>query len=474
MLTTIIRKEIQELIGSTTFALAFGVCAVLILLSFYVGTANFRLAQSQYEASQGENLRQMEGLTDWFSLEQHRIFLPPEPLEALVTGISNDIGRTTEVKTRGELTAEDSRFNEDPIYAVFRFLDLSFVFQIVLSLFAILLGYNAISGEKERGTLRLIFANAVPRATFILGKMIGTFVCLSSSLIVAIGLGCLLLPLLGVNLVPNEWARLALVVLCGLLYFGAFLSLSVFVSAVTQRSSSSFLILLVVWIGAVLVIPRVSVMLAGRAVDVPSVDELAAEKATFSRQLWKEFRDELSSYEAPEFDGEEGMDAVMTQFHQFMDSATARRDKKMDAFAERLNERRFNAQQVQERLAFNIARIAPTASLALATTRLAGTSLDLKDRFHQEGTAYRETYNAFMKEKTGMNVGGRMIMWKSSEEDEEPPEPIDPTELPAFRPNNVPLGDTIEASMIDIGLLGLFNLVFFAGAFLGFMRYDLR
>ena len=115
MLTTVIRKEIQELIGSTTFAIAFGVCAVLILLSFYVGAAHYRLAQSQYEASQAENLRQMEGLTDWFSLEQHRIFLPPQPLEALVTGVSNDIGRTSEVKTRGELTAEDSRFNEDPI-----------------------------------------------------------------------------------------------------------------------------------------------------------------------------------------------------------------------------------------------------------------------------------------------------------------------------------------------------------------------
>lgn len=474
MLRTVIRKEIQDLIGSTTFAIAFGACAVLILLSFYVGATNYRLAKSQYEASQAEDLRQMEGLTDWFSLEQHRIFLPPQPLEALVTGISNDIGRTTEIKTRGELTAEDSRFNEDPIYAVFRFLDLTFVFQIVLSLFAILLGYNAISGEKERGTLRLIFANSVPRATFILGKLIGTFLSLSLSLIVAIGLGCVLLPLFGVHLAPTEWARLALIVLSGLLYFGVFLSLAVFVSAVTQRSSSSFLVLLVVWIGAVLIVPRVSVLLAGHAVDVPSVDQLDAEKATFSRQLWKEFREELASFEAPEFEGEEAMNAAMTAFNQFMDSATTRRDKKMDEFAERLNEQRFNAQQVQERLAFNIARVSPAASLTLATSSLAGTALGLKDRFHREATAYRHAYNAFMKEKTGMNVGGRMIMWKVSDDEEKPPEPIDPTELPGFQPNAVPLGDAVEASMVDIGLLGLFNIVFFAGAFLGFMRYDLR
>ena len=38
--------------------------------------------------------------------------------------------------------------------AGFRFLDLDFIFQIVLSLFAILFAYDTISGEKERGTLR--------------------------------------------------------------------------------------------------------------------------------------------------------------------------------------------------------------------------------------------------------------------------------------------------------------------------------
>lgn len=519
MLATVIRKEIQDLIGSTTFAIAFGVCAVLILLSFCIGAANYRLAKSQFEASQTEDLQQMEGLTDWFSLEQHRIFLPPQPL---VTGIANDIGRTIEVKTRGELSAEDSRFNEDPIYAVFRFLDLSFIFQIVLSLFAILLGYNAISGEKERGTLRLIFANAVPRATFILGKMIGTFVSLALSLIAAIALGCVLLPVLGVHLAPNEWARLALIVLCGLLYFGAFLSLSVFVSAVTQRSSSSFLVLLVIWIGAVLVAPRVSVMLAGRAVDVPSVDELAAQKATYARQLWKEFRDELASYKAPEMKGEGNMEAVMAEFNQFMDSVTARRDKKMDAFAERLNEQRFNAQQTQERLAFDIARVSPAASLTLATTRLAGTSLGLKDRFYSDATAYRESYNAFMKEKTGMNAGGRMIMWKTSEEGDKPPEPIDPTDyrtrfndyregkeaatdgpgggfvaitidsdkgfkigtgrdealdvsdMPRFDPQPLSFREAFAPMILDLGILGFAILITFWGSFLAFLRYDLR
>jgi ABC-type transport system involved in multi-copper enzyme maturation permease subunit len=477
MLTTIITKEIRALIGTTKFAVTFGVVAVLILLSFYVGAANYRLAVAQHEAAQAENLRQMEGLTDWFSLEHHRIFLPPQPLASLVTGISNDIGRTTEVKNRGELIAEDSRFNEDPIYAVFRFLDLTFVFQIGLSLFAILLGYDTVCGEKENGTLGLVFANAIPRATFILGKLIGSFVALALSLTVAIGLGALLLPALGVYLNAAEWMRFGLIALTGLLYFGAFLTLSVFVSALSRRTSSAFLMLLVIWIGAVLVVPRVSVLLAGRAVAVPTVEELAARKATLARQLWKEFRVGMKNFKAPDSGNEHGdmeMQVMMSALNQYMDSLTQLRDGQMDKFAGQLNEERANRQRVQERYALGFARISPAALLALATADLAGTSLDLKNDFQASATAYRETFNAFLKEKTGMNVGGRMIMFKMSDEEEEPPEPIDGREIPAFEFQAATLGGALQSALPDMALLALLNLVFFAGAIVSFLRYDLR
>jgi hypothetical protein len=190
--------------------------------------------------------------------------------------------------------------------------------------------------------------------------------------------------------------------------------------------------------------------------------------------LWKEFREDINSFKPPEFTDDTDMDAVMAEFNQFMDSATARRDNKMDAFTSRLNEERFNRQQVQERLAFNIARISPAASLTLATAALAGTSLDMKNRFYDDATSYRKTYNDFMQEKTGMNVGGRMIMWKTMDEEEEPPEPIDPRELPAFAFEPPQLAASVGAALPDLALLTLFNLVFFAGAFVGFMRYDLR
>ena len=472
MLKLLIEKELRDIVGSTKFAVTFGVCAVLILLAFYVGVRNYEVGRAEYEAAYQENLTQMEGLTDWGRVD-HRIFLPPQPLAALVSGVSNDVGRTIEVRTRGELRAEDSRFNSDPIYAVFRFLDLEFIFTIVLSLFAILFGYDAVNGEKERGTLRLAFANAVPRDRYILGKIGGAFLALVVPLLVAILLGSLLLPLMGVPLSGGEWMRLAVVIGAGLLYFSVFLTLSVFISAVTEHSSSSFLLLLVVWIFAVLIIPRTAVLLAGRAVEVPSVDEVNYEKNTYRDQLWAEDRKKMNAFwtenpPAPDASREE----TMQRFRTFMSELSDAREEKLRAFGDRLNEDRRNREEVRQRLALGIARLSPASAFSLAAANLAGTSLDLKRRYLESADTYQEVYARFIEEKTG-DRGGFFISIRGANDDEEP-DPIDPYELPAFEYRQPEAAELVGAAVPDLGLLALFNLIFFAGAFVAFLRYDVR
>ncbi|MBI3189726.1 MAG: ABC transporter permease subunit [Ignavibacteriales bacterium] len=469
MTRLIIEKELREIIGSTKFAVSFGVCALLILLSFSIGAKNYHVSVAQYEAAKRENIRQMEGLTDWFSVRTHRIFLPPQPLASLVNGVSNDIGRTIEMQGRGELTADDSRYNDEPMFAIFRFLDLEFIFQIVLSLFAIVFAFDSINGEKERGTLRLSFANAVPREKYILGKLLGSFLALGIPLIVAILAGCLTLPLFGISLNGDEWLRLTLVIGAGLLYFGLFLSLSIFVSALTHRSSHSFLMLLVVWILSVLIIPRASVLLAGRAVDVPSVDELASQKNRFSSQLWKEDREKMSAFKATAAEPMKQME----EFQQFMGKQNDERDKKMQEFSGKLNEDRANRQTVQQKLALNLARVSPATTFSLLATTLSGTSLQLKDKFRNEATAYQQSYANFIKAKTGMVPGGRMMVFRM-EVNGEKAKQIDPYEMPVFQYNPFSLQDVLSSSLLDFGILVIFNLLFFIGAYIAFIKYDVR
>jgi ABC-type transport system involved in multi-copper enzyme maturation permease subunit len=470
MLKLVIEKELRDIISSAKFAVTFGVCSLLILLAFYVGTRNYQVDQASYEAAKAENLRQLEGVTDWISVRDHRVFLPPQPLAVLVSGISNDIGRTTSIQGRGEPSASDSRYGDDPVFAVFRFLDLEFLFGIVLSLFAIVFAYDAVNGEKERGTLQLTFANAIPRDTFILGKLIGSFLALAVPLLIPLLFGSALLPALGVGLSTGEWVQLALIVAAGILYFSTFLAFAVFVSALTHRSSSSFLMLLVVWILAVLIVPRASVLLAGRAVDVPTVDEIGTKKSRLSHQLWTEDRTKMASFKPATKD----MSLMVSEFNKFMSDIADERDRKMRELGDQLNEERVNAQRRQQKVAFGLARVSPAAAFSLAVTTLAGTSLDIQDRYHNATIAYQQIFGKFMFQKTGLKLGGRVMAFRTTEQNGEKPKPIDPQELPAFEYSAATLADVLPSALLDLGLLALFNLVFFAGAFVAFLRYDVR
>ena len=50
--------------------------------------------------------------------------LPPQPLTGLVGGIMHDIGRHVTIEGRGPIRPWGSRYGSDPVFAVFRFLDL--------------------------------------------------------------------------------------------------------------------------------------------------------------------------------------------------------------------------------------------------------------------------------------------------------------------------------------------------------------
>ena len=467
MLKLIIKKELNEILRSPKFIYSFAVCSLLIFIMFYVGAKNYQINKAQYDAAVAENIRSMAGITDWRMIN-HKIFLPPQPLASLISGISNDIGRNIEVKGRGELVPTDSKYNEDPIYAVFRFLDLNFMFQIILSLFAILFCYNAINGEKEKGTLRLMFSNSLPRDKFILGKTIGSSMSLIIPLLIPILLGCLLLTLMGIPMSEQDWFKLALILSTGLLLFGVFINLSVFLSSITQNSSHSFLLLLVIWIMSVLVIPKASVMIAGRAVNLPSIDEVNSKKSRYAQQLNKENFKKLSGFKTDK----KGPD-IFKEFQNFMEKNNDERDEKMKSFTEKLNVERRNRQEVQENLAFSIARISPSASFELASGNLAGTSLDLVREYRDQAANYQNVFAKFQKDKTGSTTGTGMTFVIRTEDNNKPPE-INPAELPKFVFQPRGLSKSFAAALPDIGLLLLFNIFFFAGSYLRFLKYDLR
>lgn len=107
----------------------------------------------------------------------------------------------------------------------------------LVPLIALILGYDAIVGEKERGSLELLLSMPITRFEILLGKYVGLAAALASSTVIGFGAG--LLPLAS-GLDANDLYHYGGFVLSAILMGMAFLSLSLLVSVIaTDRVRAS-------------------------------------------------------------------------------------------------------------------------------------------------------------------------------------------------------------------------------------------
>src|SRR5574341_864583 len=247
MLGTLIQKELKAILLSPKFVATFATCAVLILLSVFVGIQEYQAAVKQYDAAVQIVEQDLREASSWMGLN-NKVYRKPDPMQIFVSGVNNDIGRLSSVSNFDEIKLRSSIYSTDTIFAVFRYVDFVFIVQVVLSLFAILFTYDAVNGEREAGTLQLTFSNAVPRAQYIFAKFIGSWLGLVVPLLIPIMLGVLLVMLYRLPMLSVHWAKLGTLLSVSILFFPFFMAFGILVSTLTRQSAVSFLVSLVAWV----------------------------------------------------------------------------------------------------------------------------------------------------------------------------------------------------------------------------------
>ncbi len=468
MLKDIIKKEILETITSPKFVFTFLLCAVLILLSIYTGIATYRSEQKEYTAAVGLNKKNLEAQTSYATLAGlgTKINKPPQVLSAIASGISEAVGRVASVNIAYDPNLIDSKYESNPVFSVFGALDLTFIVKIVLSLFAILFTYDAIVGEKERGTLKLTLSNKVPRDRLIMGKVIGGYISLLIPLIIPLILSMLILLVTpNISMAGGDWIRLLLMFLMFFLYLSVFFTLGLLVSARTNKSSTSFLVLLFIWVVFVTIIPKVSVLTAAQLNPIPSVHEVTAKKDAFLQQIQaestKQYMDwiKVNTPKTPE-DQKTFQDRFKKYIEVLQQESTAKIDANNAAF-----ERDYQARKTsQERLAINISRISPASALMFSTMSLARTGLDEHDQFLASIRAYKPIWTKWLNARLMKNfsfTGGDQGK-------------IDLAEMPQHKYEAESLSKSLARTLPDFGLMVVLIIVFFAGAYVSFLKYDVR
>jgi ABC-type transport system involved in multi-copper enzyme maturation permease subunit len=470
MLKDIIKKEIREALTGPKFVFTFLLCTALILLSVFTGITAYRTDLKEYSAAVVLNKKNRErASTDYaFASLGVKIDRPPQVLSSIVSGVSEAAGRVAKVDYTYDPSLTESKYESNPIFSVFGNLDLAFIVKIVLSLLAILYTYDLIVGEKERGTLKLMLANDLPRDRLLMGKVVGGYISLLLSLIIPLILGLLVLLIYpDIFLSAEDWTRVLFIFLVFFLYLSAFFALGLFVSAKSTRSSTSLLALLIIWAALVMVFPKVSVLLAAQIHPIPPVQEITAKKDAFLLQIQEEGtrrNREWGKQHSPKTADEEKN--YQELFEKWIAESAQWMSSQIDNFNLALDRDYELRKRSQDALAMNLSRLSPASALTFSTMSFARTGLDEYYRFLASVRIYKADLAKWINAESIKKFKYDRSWWDR---------PLaSRTDVPQHKFEPESLNKSLGRALPDMGLMLILTVIFFACAYVSFRTYDVR
>ncbi|MFB0554326.1 MAG: ABC transporter permease subunit [Phycisphaerae bacterium] len=416
----------------------------------------------------------VKGIAQNPSTVQASLYMHPNPLVLLADGGSKYQPPGYSLAPKGKLTPLPAGLKNFKMPFVPE-LDWAFIIIVIFSLYALLLAFRGISGEKEVGTLRLVLSNSLRRNQVLLAKYFSILLTVGIPLIlgglVSLSVVSIFLPeALSLMLVP----RIGLMLLLTFFYLSIFVFLGLFVSSLVTRSSVVLLILLAAWILFVFVVPNLSGILSDKLTDVPSEYQSAKQVSSILKeQVWARIdkvrervkRGELTMEEVirRETDRayEEGQEEVRKHYAGYE-----------------------NAMKHRANVARNLSRISPTALFQFASESLADTGPRREERFLKDARVYSSVYDNYILEKVGRLVGtsdwsfGASITVNGKSIDISSPHPQeyegDKSDFPHFAESSPNLAYNMQQAALDLAGLAIWNLILSILAFAAIARCDVR
>ena len=337
-------------------------------------------------------------------------------------------------------------------------LDWGFIIGYVLSLVALLFTFDAISTERERGTLRLMLANSIPRHTVLIGKFLGGLISISIPFTLAVLMNLLVISTSGdVHLNIEAWGRLGIIYFIALLYTCLFLGLGLLVSARVQRSAVSLVVLLLVWTTVVVFMPSTLASIANGLSSSPmSSDEFRKR----SSQLKDELDELWDKYYSRSDDTPEDVREKIR-----LGSEIVTRDAEQQ---ERLHAEQLNQQVFQMNRARAITRISPVTIFQHLLETFSGTGFERHLQFLENVKSHARQFRVFIADTDNADPESLHIFGVREGMSQEP---VNPEAIPKFE-DTLSLNTDFNTAAIDLLLLMLFCVVLLSGAYLAFVRVE--
>ena len=288
MLITLIRRELLDNLMTFRFAAAMFITLLLVVANTAVLIKDYEKRLASYNTAVKTHRQQLRE-TKTYSAGDIFVDRPPNPLSIFNVGLDKRLGNQISIYHAFVPTLWDAWMSgsDNPFLNIFNTIDIVFIFEVVLSLMALMFAYDALAGERERGTLRLVLTHPLSRGHILLAKYIGAMLCLLMPLTLSLLLSLILLTTTAsFSLGTPDFLRIGGLVISSLAYLSVFYLIGLLISAMTQRIGTALMISLFVW--GVLVLVYSNMILALTDSSEPPQTRM---ESGFShiKQLWDEF-----------------------------------------------------------------------------------------------------------------------------------------------------------------------------------------
>ncbi len=466
MVWHIVKRELYDNLNNLRFALTTVLLLALMLTNALAHLRDYPKRLQTYRNAVTESLRTLTARTDLYELAQQgpgTLYKKPAVLHFCADGgepfFPNvvDAGRfftyAEDFKGFWQLAYPEAPMNRKSVRPDVNKVDWGFIIAYILSLIAILFTFDSISGERERGTLRLMLSNSIPRQTVLIGKFLGAFISISIPFTLAALINLLVISTSPhLHLTAQAWGRLAIIFCIALLYTSLFLALGLLVSARAQRSAVSLVILLFTWVTFVVFIPNTSAAIASRFSKPMSPDQFWEQGNQLHSELWDKYSTGIWA--------DDSYKRTQTR-SEYILKDTAQKEQWRETY--------LTQQVAQSQSARRLTRISPAAVLQYLLESFAGTGLQRHVQFVENTQRYAQEYRKFIVDMDRADpqslhlIGVREGISKK---------PVSPNAIPTFE-DTLSFSKDINTATGDLLLLVLFFIVLLSGANLTWVRVDL-
>jgi ABC-type transport system involved in multi-copper enzyme maturation permease subunit len=486
MFGVIVNKEILEAVRSYRFIISTLLCLSVIPLGFYVNLKEYEKRRNDYQ--EAVNLsRQRVGPTVDADIRAEG-YRPPSVLSIFSLGLEYYYPNKMVTSRGGTYQISNEQGIDNPQSLLFGKIDLLFNVSFVISLLALILSFNVVSGEKEDGTLRMIFANPVHRWEVLLGKITGNYLLLLVPFVLSVVVALIILAVSGIMQPFSGDVLLPMLVILGVtfLFILGMFTLGVLVSTLTHRSIISMITLMLLWTFLVLLVPKMSPMVAEIVYPIESQQVIELRKSLLRETLEKERSAKRGLlYEQIAVDLGVDPNSVSTnprtaaeqKLHDEFDKGKVGIEEeyrqRIDRELAKIEEEYANRRALQQAIAVNFSRISPVSCYTYIVTEVSATGmLELENLYHNAQQYQNEVKENIYDKFIVKSYGGRY----GSATTETYAPGFDPRRatIPSLEYGHFPLSTAVNNELLDIVILIVFTIVLFSAAVLMFVRYDVR